>query len=48
MKQIEAWNFGYVVLQSETISVEAKLFAASTLKGKVCKKLFVGWWLLQY
>ncbi|KAI5816867.1 armadillo-type protein [Pyronema omphalodes] len=34
-KSIEAWNFGYVVLQSETISVEAKLFAASTLKGKI-------------
>jgi hypothetical protein len=35
VEQPEAWNFGHAVLQSDTISVEAKLFAASTLKGKV-------------
>lgn len=35
VEQPEAWSFGHAVLQSETIGVEAKLFAASTLKGKV-------------
>lgn len=34
-KSPEAWTFGHAVLQSETISDEAKLFAASTLKGKI-------------
>ena len=36
VEQPEAWTFGHAVLQSESIGVEAKLFAASTLKGKVC------------
>ncbi|TGZ83002.1 ARM repeat-containing protein [Ascodesmis nigricans] len=34
-KSPEAWTFGHAVLQSQTTSVEAKLFAASTLKGKI-------------
>jgi hypothetical protein len=42
VEQPEAWTFGHAVLQSETISVEAKLFAASTLKGKVCEHS-MGW-----
>jgi hypothetical protein len=34
-EQPEAWNFGHAILQSESASIESKLFAASTLKGKV-------------
>ncbi|KAI5806937.1 armadillo-type protein [Geopyxis carbonaria] len=34
-KSPEAWTFGHVVLQAETTSVEAKMFAATTLKGKI-------------
>lgn len=35
-QQPEAWTFSHAVLSSDSVAVEAKLFAASTLKGKVC------------
>lgn len=33
--QIEAWTTTHALLQSPDVPVEAKLFAATTLKGKV-------------
>ena len=42
-EQPEAWNFGHAILQSESASIEAKLFAASTLKGKVCFSTCAAW-----
>lgn len=33
--QTEAWNTTHSMLQSTSTTVEAKLFAATTLKGKV-------------
>lgn len=35
MQQIEAWTTTHALLQSPDVPVEAKLFAATTLKGKV-------------
>ncbi len=35
MMQSEAWNVTHSILQSSNATVEAKLFAATTLKGKV-------------
>ena len=35
--QSEAWNTTHAILQSRNCSVEAKLFAATTLKGKVIR-----------
>jgi transportin-3 len=34
-KSIEAWSITHNLLQSPDVPVEAKLFAATTLKGKV-------------
>lgn len=36
MRQSEAWNITHSILQSSDATVEAKMFAATTLKGKVC------------
>lgn len=33
--QMEAWSATHALLQSADVSIEAKLFAATTLKGKV-------------
>lgn len=33
--QVEAWTTTHALLQSPDVPVEAKLFAATTLKGKV-------------
>lgn len=35
MQQMEAWSTTHSILQSSDAAVEAKLFAATTLKGKV-------------
>jgi len=35
-KSEEAWNSTFAILQSPQATDEAKLFAATTLKGKVC------------
>jgi len=35
-KSQEAWTSTFAILQSPTATDEAKLFAATTLKGKVC------------
>lgn len=37
--QLEAWTVTHELLQSPDVQVEAKLFAATTLKGKVNKSL---------
>lgn len=35
LTQTEAWNITHSILQSSEASIESKLFAATTLKGKV-------------
>jgi transportin-3 len=35
--QSEAWNTTHAILQDQSAPQEARLFAATTLKGKVCR-----------
>lgn len=37
-QQAEAWTTTFAILHSQDAPVEAKLFAATTLKGKVCER----------
>lgn len=39
--QIEAWTTTHALLQSPDVPVEAKLFAATTLKGKVTSRALI-------